>query len=123
MTVTEKNDTTMGNQPQPIMAADPDVKSATAADPSSVDSHGTPVQEYPEPEREKLTIGQTMVKELKTAGSALQIIIAALLAVAIGLIVSTQADNVPVEATDLVNIPGDLWLRALKAVGMSTSPT
>jgi len=53
------------------------------------------------------------------AGSAPQIISAAALAIALGMIISTQVDNIPTSAAVLVGIPGVLWLRALKAVGMS----
>ncbi|KAH7019392.1 Sodium:dicarboxylate symporter [Ilyonectria destructans] len=53
---------------------------------------------------------------VKEPGSALQIILAALLAIAIGLAVSTQVDEVPPAARVILSIPGDLWLRALKAV-------
>ncbi|KAH8729396.1 Sodium:dicarboxylate symporter [Ilyonectria robusta] len=53
---------------------------------------------------------------VKEPGSALQIILAALLAIAIGLTVSTQVDEVPPAARVILSIPGDLWLRALKAV-------
>jgi hypothetical protein len=53
----------------------------------------------------------------KEPGHALQIITAALLAIAIGLIVVTQVDEVPQAAIVLLSIIGNLWLRALKAVG------
>lgn len=56
---------------------------------------------------------------IKEPGSALQIIAAALLAIAIGLIVTTQVEKVPDAARVLISIPGDLWLRSLKAVGES----
>lgn len=55
-------------------------------------------------------------------GSATQIVAAALVGIAIGLIVSTQADSIPEAATEIVSIPGDLWLRALQAVGKLESP-
>lgn len=55
---------------------------------------------------------------IKEPGSAFQIIIAALLAIAIGMIVTTQVDEVPEAARVLISIPGDLWLRSLKAIGM-----
>lgn len=54
---------------------------------------------------------------IKEPGSAAQIVIAAVLAIAIGLIVTTQVDDVPESARVLLSIPGDLWLRSLKAVG------
>ena len=56
---------------------------------------------------------------IKEPGSALQIITAALLAIAIGLVVTTQVEKVPDAARVLISIPGDLWLRSLKAVGES----
>ncbi|KAJ4005289.1 hypothetical protein NW752_011251 [Fusarium irregulare] len=52
----------------------------------------------------------------KTPGHALQIISAALVAIAIGLIVVTQVDEVPEAAIVILSIIGNLWLRALKAV-------
>ena len=55
---------------------------------------------------------------VRVAGSATQIVIAAALAIAIGLAVSTTVDEVPKAAITLVAIPGNLWLRSLKAVGM-----
>lgn len=53
------------------------------------------------------------------AGSATQIVTAALIAIAIGLIVTTQVDEIPIAAIEIISIPGDLWLRALQAVGES----
>ncbi|KAL4876117.1 Sodium:dicarboxylate symporter [Aspergillus karnatakaensis] len=52
---------------------------------------------------------------VKEPGSALQIIIAAALAIAIGLAVSSTVDEIPYEAPTLLEIPGALWLRALRA--------
>ncbi|GJC99549.1 excitatory amino acid transporter 2 [Colletotrichum higginsianum] len=49
-------------------------------------------------------------------GSAVQIIIAAAIAVAIGLGVKTAHPDIPSAATTILIIPGNLWLRALKAV-------
>jgi hypothetical protein len=54
---------------------------------------------------------------IKEPGSALQIIIAAIFAIGIGLAVSTTVDEVPESARVILSIPGDLWLRSLKAVG------
>jgi hypothetical protein len=62
---------------------------------------------------------KTFWQRVKEPGSVWQIIIAALLAIAIGLIVTTQVDNIPPAAIALTAIPGTLWLRALRAVGMS----
>jgi hypothetical protein len=38
-------------------------------------------------------------------------------AIAIGLIVTTQVSDIPDAAVALLAIPGQLWLRALRAVG------
>lgn len=51
-------------------------------------------------------------------GSAPQIVTAAVFAIAIGLGVKSAVGTVPPAAITLVGIPGVLWLRALKAVGM-----
>lgn len=68
-------------------------------------------------------VGETNKKpwwnSVKKRGSALQIIIAALLALAIGLPVALTVEKVPKEVSPLLGIPGNLWLRALKTVGMS----
>lgn len=50
-----------------------------------------------------------------TPGSALQIIVAAIIAVAIGIAVSATVDDIPEAAPAILEIPGSLWLRALKA--------
>lgn len=54
---------------------------------------------------------------VKKKGSATQIVIAALLAIAIGLPVALTVEKVPEEVQPLLGIPGNLWLRALKAIG------
>jgi len=56
------------------------------------------------------------------AGSVTQIIIAAVLAVSIGIAVSYSVETIPKAATVLVGIPGRLWLRALRAVGTFIRP-
>ncbi|KAK4105730.1 Sodium:dicarboxylate symporter [Parathielavia hyrcaniae] len=48
-------------------------------------------------------------------GSATQIVIAAALAIGIGVAVSYNVETVPAEAVTFVGIPGRLWLRALRA--------
>lgn len=53
---------------------------------------------------------------VRVAGSATQIVIAAALAIAIGMAVTTTVDDIPNEASTILAIPGRLWLRALKAV-------
>jgi hypothetical protein len=60
---------------------------------------------------------KTFWQRVKEPGSVWQIIIAALLAIAIGLIVTTQVESVHPAAIAIVAIPGTLWLRALRAVG------
>jgi Na+/H+-dicarboxylate symporter len=59
---------------------------------------------------------KTFVQRVMTPGSVWQIIIAALLAIAIGLAVTTTVDEVPAAAITILAIPGNLWLRALRAV-------
>lgn len=72
----------------------------------------------PVPEDNESTKKQPWWASIKEPGSALQIITAALIAIAIGLAVATQVDEVPEAARVIISIPGDLWLRSLKAVGM-----
>ncbi|EOA83308.1 uncharacterized protein SETTUDRAFT_119998 [Exserohilum turcica Et28A] len=59
---------------------------------------------------------KTFWQRVKTPGSVWQIIFAALLAIAIGLAVTTTVDEVPEAAIAILGIPGNLWLRALRAV-------
>jgi len=56
-------------------------------------------------------------QQLLEPGSALQIVIAAAVAIGIGLAVSSTVDDIPRPASVILAIPGQLWLRALKAVG------
>ncbi|ROT34450.1 Sodium:dicarboxylate symporter [Sodiomyces alkalinus F11] len=49
-------------------------------------------------------------------GSAVQIVIAAAIAVGIGIGVSASVDDIPPAAPAILAIPGNLWLRALRAV-------
>ncbi|KAF2721820.1 putative Sodium/dicarboxylate symporter [Polychaeton citri CBS 116435] len=58
---------------------------------------------------------QSLCSELKTPGSALQILIAAAIAIAIGVSASATVDEIPEAAPALLQIPGDLWLRGLRA--------
>ncbi|KAL1960386.1 hypothetical protein VTO42DRAFT_8346 [Malbranchea cinnamomea] len=53
---------------------------------------------------------------IKEPGSALQIVIAAAVAIGIGMAVTTTVDDIPEAVAPLIGIPGTLWLRALKAV-------
>ncbi|KAK8074590.1 Amino acid transporter [Apiospora hydei] len=48
-------------------------------------------------------------------GSTFQIIVAAVLGIAIGVAVSTTVDEVPEACITILEIPGELWLRGLKA--------
>ncbi|KAH3978060.1 amino acid transporter [Parastagonospora nodorum] len=59
---------------------------------------------------------KTFWQRVKEPGSVWQIIFAALLAIAIGLIVTTQVENIHPAAIAITAIPGTLWLRALRAV-------
>jgi len=58
---------------------------------------------------------QQLWDSFKTPGSAVQIIVAALLAIAIGLGVSTSVSDIPEAVPIILEIPGSLWLRALRA--------
>lgn len=69
----------------------------------------TAVEEAPSPRK-------AFKQRVLEPGSVWQIIFAALLAIAIGLIAMTQVDEVPPAAIALLAIPGTLWLRALRAV-------
>jgi hypothetical protein len=73
--------------------------------------------------RPKETFGQKLWRHTKTPGSAIQIVIAAALAIAIGMAVTTSVDEVPDAARVIVGIPGTLWLRSLKAVGKLRAPS
>ncbi|KAL2817555.1 Sodium:dicarboxylate symporter [Aspergillus granulosus] len=52
---------------------------------------------------------------IREPGSALQIVIAAAIAIAIGLAVSSTVEEIPYAAPTILEIPGALWLRALRA--------
>lgn len=94
-----------------------DEKKITASD----GEHVSPVTSQEEGDTgPKETFGQRLWRVTKTPGSAIQIVIAAALAIAIGMAVTTTVDDIPEAAGVLVGIPGTLWLRALKAVGMYT---
>jgi len=67
----------------------------------------------------KETIPQRFWRYTATPGHAFQIVIAAALAIAIGMAVTSTVDDIPSAVPTLVGIPGTLWLRALKAVGTS----
>ncbi|KAK5174272.1 uncharacterized protein LTR77_001352 [Saxophila tyrrhenica] len=63
----------------------------------------------------KQSMGQRFWRTLKTPGSAVQIVIAAVIAIAIGMAVTATVDNIPEAAPVILEIPGQLWLRALRA--------
>jgi hypothetical protein len=71
----------------------------------------------PHAEEVKRTWYQSLVASVKEPGSATQIIIAAILAIAIGMPVVSTVGEVPQAAIDIIGIPGGLWLRALKCIG------
>lgn len=83
----------------------------STSSPPALSPQSTHTEEMPE--KKKKNVWQ----KFTTPGSVLQIIAAALLGIAIGLIVTTQVENVPDAAIALLAIPGQLWLRALRAVG------
>ena len=55
--------------------------------------------------------------DIKELGSAPQIVLAAALAIAIGMAVTSTVDDIPDAASTILAIPGTLWLRSLRAVG------
>jgi hypothetical protein len=63
---------------------------------------------------------RTLWQRIKEPGSVWQIIIAALAGIALGLIVTSTVDEIPEACIALLAVPGQLWLRALQAVGMFT---
>ncbi|KAK7704375.1 hypothetical protein SLS64_008562 [Diaporthe eres] len=52
---------------------------------------------------------------IKEPGSAAQIVISAVVAIAVGLAVTSTVDSVPEACTEILGIPGTTWLRALRA--------
>jgi hypothetical protein len=83
-------------------------------DPVSSSSTQEPAPMYPEDE---------VVREKKpwwngffVMGHVLQIIVAAVLAIALGLGISSAVD-VPESARTIIAIPGVMWLRCLQAIG------
>merc|ERR1711881_555110 len=63
----------------------------------------------------KGTIGQRLWRTTKEPGSAIQILIAAAFAIAIGMAATATVEDIPEAAPAILKIPGDLWLRALRA--------
>lgn len=82
----------------------------------AVHAEATPVSSNPSNNSEQETKKPWYYVFLEM-GSAPQIILGALLALAIALPISLTVDEVPEWAITICLIPGDLWLRALKAIG------
>ncbi|KAM0561116.1 hypothetical protein ACHAPJ_003619 [Fusarium lateritium] len=91
-----------------------DVKDMPEAHPVQVPTNSS--NDIPRDHVEEEVVKKPWWHSIKEPGSALQIISAALLAIAIGVVVATQADSVPDAAIVIIGIPGNMWLRALKAV-------
>lgn len=70
-----------------------------------------------ETELKKKKWSQRIYATLKEPGSALQIVIAAAIAIAIGISVSATTSDIPEAVPIIIEIPGTLWLRALRATG------
>ena len=99
-----------------VMGEVDEVKDSRAVRETS--STNSPFNLSPQPTHtEEMPEKKTLWQKFTTPGSVLQIIAAALLAIAIGLIVTTQVSDIPDAAVALLAIPGQLWLRALRAVG------
>ena len=88
-----------------------------ATDAVLVQDAQTPDSMTPPPKR---TFMESLISSLKTPGSAVQIILAAIIAIAIGISISTTISEVPEAAPAIIEIPGDLWLRALQATSTVT---
>ncbi|KAG4411376.1 hypothetical protein IFR04_015483 [Cadophora malorum] len=76
----------------------------------------TPPSQIVEPAPQEEPVKRKWWSSIKEPGSALQIVVAALLAIAIGLTVTNTVDKVPDAARAIIGIPGVLWLRSLRAV-------
>ncbi|KAK5655215.1 hypothetical protein OQA88_6114 [Cercophora sp. LCS_1] len=85
-----------------------DERRGSSSSPAGVDAAGAN-NGTPEPKK-------PWWNSVRVAGSATQIIIAAVLAIVIGIAVTYSVEKVPAPAAVLVGIPGRLWLRALRAV-------
>lgn len=88
-----------------------------SADPVSTSSTQEPAPMYPEEEIEQEK--KPWWNGFFVMGHVLQIITAAILAIALGIGISAAVD-VPESARVIIGIPGDLWLRCLKAIGELT---
>lgn len=77
----------------------------------------------PEETGPKRTAPQRLWATFKEPGSALQIVLAAAIAIAIGISVSATTENIPEAVPVIIEIPGTLWLRALRATGKNHLPS
>ena len=102
-------------EPASFAMATKDVKGMPEERPVQVPTNSS--SDIPQGYTEEEAVKRPWWHGFKTPGHALQIISAALVAIAIGLIVVTQVDEVPEAAIVILSIIGNLWLRALKAVG------
>ncbi|RBA19585.1 hypothetical protein FPRO05_09688 [Fusarium proliferatum] len=96
------------------MATKDEFKDVSEAHPVQVPTNSS--SDIPHDHAEEEIVKKPWWHSFKEPGSALQIIVAALLAIAIGVVVATQVDDIPEAAPILVGIIGNMWLRALKAV-------
>ncbi|KAF4425112.1 excitatory amino acid transporter [Fusarium acutatum] len=97
------------------MATKDEFKDVSEAHPVQVPTNSS--SDIPHDHAEEEIVKKPWWHSFKEPGSALQIIVAALFAIAIGVVVATQVDDIPEAAPILVGIIGNMWLRALKAVG------
>jgi hypothetical protein len=104
------------NPAEPRRSAEMDVKDTTNTTQLSREGSNEPSSTGEAP-LVKRNWYQQLWDSLKTPGSAMQIISAALLAIAIGLAVSTTVTDIPEAVPVILEIPGSLWLRALRATG------
>ncbi|KAK2929840.1 hypothetical protein FoTM2_010180 [Fusarium oxysporum f. sp. vasinfectum] len=96
------------------MATKDEFKDVPEAHPVQVPTNSS--SDIPHDHAEEEVVKKPWWHGFKEPGSALQIIVAALLAIAIGVAVATQVDDIPEAAPILVGVIGNMWLRALKAV-------
>jgi hypothetical protein len=92
-----------------------EVEAGEMRETSRTDSSGSVnVQDAPETTHEPKKPWWHLIKE---PGSAAQIVISAVVAIAIGLAVTSTVDSIPEACPEILEIPGTTWLRALRATG------
>jgi hypothetical protein len=112
------------NPAEPRKSAELDVKGADTTNTTQLSREGSnELSSTAEAPLVKRNWYQQIWDFLKTPGSAMQIITAALLAIAIGLAVSTTVSDIPEAVPVILEIPGSLWLRALRATGKLNADT